>query len=173
MQNCPDITAFNSLFVICLFVFKSFCPLWSNVWRVSSLKSHSLCPKKLTVTQQGYRKTSKHGFNRYHAWWFIIDEWQLICYNVMFRPTYSYLPSVRLHAIAADLLYEKQKTFLYENSASICWMRALSDALNEGTGQSQSRFLPGRKIYSIQKNSKYLFNPKLQYLWTAHKGRAF
>ena len=44
----------------------------------------------------------------------------LICYNVMFRPTYSYLPSVRLHAIAEDLLYEKQKTFLYENSASIC-----------------------------------------------------
>ena len=44
----------------------------------------------------------------------------LICYNVMFRPNYSYLPSVRLHAIAEDLLYEKQKTFLSENSASIC-----------------------------------------------------
>ena len=98
----------------------------------------------------------------------------LICYNVMFRPNSSYLSSVRLHVIAEDLWYEKQKRpFLSENSASICWMRALSDALNEGTGQSQSRFLPGRKIYSIQKNSKYLFNPKLQYLWTAHKGRAF
>ena len=46
------------VFFLCFFfVFLSFCPfvwtsIWSNVWRVSSLKSHSLCRNsKVEVTQ--------------------------------------------------------------------------------------------------------------------------
>ena len=41
----PDITILNSLFVF------SLISLWWNVWRVSSFKSHSLCPNsKVAVT---------------------------------------------------------------------------------------------------------------------------
>ena len=50
VRNCPDVTILNSLLALCLlsfclFVFLSFCldSCWSNVWKVSSLKSRSLC----------------------------------------------------------------------------------------------------------------------------------
>ena len=55
MRNCPDITILNSCFwspSTCLFVFLSFClfaSFWSNVWRVSNLKSHSFCPNSKVV----------------------------------------------------------------------------------------------------------------------------
>ena len=81
VQNCPDVTIFNSLFGLChlsfclfLFIFLSFCLFvflsfwlfvflyffvclsrhqigWSNVWVVSSFKSHNLCRNcKVAVT---------------------------------------------------------------------------------------------------------------------------
>ena len=43
--NWPDTTISKSLFGLCLFAFLCWLwSLWSNEWRVSSLKSHSLCP---------------------------------------------------------------------------------------------------------------------------------
>ena len=56
VRNCPDITILNSLFGLYAFVFLYFClfvqtSLWSNVWRIWSLKSHSLCQNsKVAVT---------------------------------------------------------------------------------------------------------------------------
>ena len=44
---------------ICLFVLLSFCllsRLWSNVWRVSSLKSHSLCPNSKLAASESLTK---------------------------------------------------------------------------------------------------------------------
>ena len=59
VQNCPDVTILNYLFGLFLFSFFFlslslfvWTSIWSNVWRVLSVKSHYLCHNsKVALTQ--------------------------------------------------------------------------------------------------------------------------
>ena len=59
VQNCPDITILNSSFDLCISAFVSFCPgIWTNVWRVSCLKSHPFLKWQGVITKGRYRAAS-------------------------------------------------------------------------------------------------------------------